>query len=311
MPSITKSSRDILKGALLLAFAISATVASGADLELGFFGRMVEVTGAPVLGPVDVEARFFRTPTGGDPVNIAPMNFTKVTLDDGVFQLSIKLSEPDMHILFPAVGTPVYIEVKDVTHSRTYPRQTVSPVPYALKVPVDGSTITFDSDGRLSAIFPKATNSVPGFIKSTDAFIDVDASGDITTIKQALTFTTPLIGDVTGLQGATALAKIKGKKLNFDLATVTANKVLSWDNGAQEWTLADPVAGSGIGPTGVTGATGPAGMPGSAGPTGTAGTTGANGTNGTNGATGGVGPTGAIGMSGPRSTTAGQPAIAS
>src|SRR5690606_26428148 len=45
---------------------------------------------------------------------------------------------------------PVFIEIRDLTNSVTYPRQRFTVIPFALRVPVDGNTISFNSDGKLS-----------------------------------------------------------------------------------------------------------------------------------------------------------------
>jgi hypothetical protein len=81
--------------------------------------------------------------------------------------------------------TAAYVEITDQTNARTYPRQRFAVVPLAARVPVDGSTVTFDDNGRLTATLPTAGATTPGVIKATNAFVEVDAAGDITAIKQA------------------------------------------------------------------------------------------------------------------------------
>ena len=137
----------------LAALIVVLTVASHATADttaLSFVGRMTEADGRPVVGPVKVEVRFFRSIGSDDEVSVDPLVFDSVDLDDGVFNLPLALTDAKLHIVFANTSTAVFIQVKDVTHQRVYPRQALSPVPYALKVPVDGKTIGYDSDGLLT-----------------------------------------------------------------------------------------------------------------------------------------------------------------
>ncbi|NBX81482.1 hypothetical protein EBQ90_00090, partial [bacterium] len=72
-----------------------------------------------------------------------------VTLVSGVFSQTINLSAADFHTVFPDSTTGTWVQVQDMTAGTTYPRQQFTTVPYALKVPVDGSTITYNSSGQL------------------------------------------------------------------------------------------------------------------------------------------------------------------
>src|SRR5690606_14689660 len=69
---------------------------------------------------------------------------------DGVFTVEIVLCPADADQVFRASHAAVYIEVKDKTHHKTYPRQRLNTVPYALKVPIDTATMRYNADGELT-----------------------------------------------------------------------------------------------------------------------------------------------------------------
>src|SRR5690606_21502559 len=95
----------------------------------------------------------------------------------------------------------------------TRPRQRFSAVPFARKVPVDGTTLTYDATGRLTVgSLPLATSASSAINKATPGFLSVDANGDITGIAAttAQDFTGTLTGDVTGTQSGTFLSYLQG-----------------------------------------------------------------------------------------------------
>ncbi len=169
--------------ALLVVIAASASfdiVAVASVLDLSYVGRMTSVDGSPVAGPVALEVRFYRSAAGDDVIAVPPLAFTDVALDDGVFQIRLAIDAPALHTVFPKAGAPVFVEVRDVTHARTYPRQAFSPVPYALKVPVDGETVDFDEEGRLT-VKPQALTqaSIPGLTEALAGKVGADANGKV------------------------------------------------------------------------------------------------------------------------------------
>jgi hypothetical protein len=73
-------------------------------------------------------------------------------LSSGVFQLTVTLDSTQALTVFPDNEQPVWIEVRDLTHARTYARQRFLGAPYALRVPVDGTTLRFDAVGALQVV---------------------------------------------------------------------------------------------------------------------------------------------------------------
>lgn len=138
---------------LLVALNLLLTQpAAAVPYELSYLGRLTDASGMPISGPIDLELNFYRSETGSDRVAIAPLRFNSLSLADGVFQLNIALSATDFHLVFPASTASVYVEVTDLSHGKTYKRQKYNTVPYALKVPTDGTSIGYTSDGKLSVI---------------------------------------------------------------------------------------------------------------------------------------------------------------
>lgn len=116
---------------------------------LSYGGRLVSVFGEAVKGPVDLELKFYREASGGDPLPVTPIIKKGVSLTDGVFQVDLpELSLAEYHLIFSS-ASPTWIGVFDRTNNTGYPRQRFTAVPYAFKVPVDEQSIVFDTDGRL------------------------------------------------------------------------------------------------------------------------------------------------------------------
>jgi hypothetical protein len=114
--------------------------------ELGYGGRLVDGTGKPLPGPVDLTIRFYGSPSGGALITSVPKS--AVNLIDGIFQVDLDLSAADTTLLFGEGDRSVYIAVEAL--GTIYPRQKFSYVPLALRVPVDGSKIIYDGQGRLT-----------------------------------------------------------------------------------------------------------------------------------------------------------------
>ena len=129
-------------------------------LELTYGGRLALPSGEPLAGPLDLTFRFYRDASGGTALATVPV--PSVPLVDGVFQTSLNLSAEDLGRLFEDGDKTVFVEVE--SQGKVYPRQKFSYVPLALRVPVDGSKITYDSEGRLtiSSGALSASASLPG-----------------------------------------------------------------------------------------------------------------------------------------------------
>jgi hypothetical protein len=129
---------------LILALLVSGGRAFA--LELSYGGRLTEETGAPLAGPVDLLFKFYDASSGG--TSLVTLTRRSVILAKGWFQVSLQLTAAETATLFGDGDRMVYIEVQE--RSKIFPRQKFSYVPLALRVPVDGSRIVYDSQGRLT-----------------------------------------------------------------------------------------------------------------------------------------------------------------
>jgi hypothetical protein len=150
---------------LLCALIFGATLAIGAPVNLPYSGRLVEENGKPIPGPIDLVIEFYGTDTGGENIG-GPYVFSSVGLQDGVFQINMAVDANEFHQIFSSTSNPVWIQVTDTTNGSVYPRQMLAATPYALKVPTDGTTITFDDEGRLQVVPSKDGSKLTG-VKAT------------------------------------------------------------------------------------------------------------------------------------------------
>ena len=121
----------------------------GGPFELSYSGRLLDSAGRPSKGPLTLRFEFYRTSEGGTPIDVTIPDFSDVNLSEGVFQVKFPFSEANFHKIFDG-NQEVWIATIDVTNQVTYPRQEFLSVPFALKVPVDGSSIKYDSQGKLT-----------------------------------------------------------------------------------------------------------------------------------------------------------------
>jgi hypothetical protein len=160
----------------LFVSLLAAAAAHAAPLSFSYGGRLTAGDSA-VKGPVDLELRFYRVASGGSPIaeGNGPIvaSFSGVALDDGVFQVEVAvpgvLSAAQLHQLFDGAEA-VYVEVTDKTSGGSYARQRLVSMPYALKVPVDGSRARFGADGKLTV--------GPSGNAGANEFLTTDANGN-------------------------------------------------------------------------------------------------------------------------------------
>lgn len=144
------SQRSILaRTFVLLLLTVISAAATAFPLQLTYVGRLVGSDGKPMTGPVNLSAAFYRAAEGGDSLTEQPYSFNAVTLKKGMFEINITLDATDMNTIFNGTDD-VYIQITDTSHSVAYPRQKYNVVPYALKVPVDNTSIVYDDSGNLS-----------------------------------------------------------------------------------------------------------------------------------------------------------------
>ncbi|MCX6104235.1 MAG: hypothetical protein NTY08_00160, partial [Proteobacteria bacterium] len=154
-----------------LAFAaslVSLSQAYAAPFSVSYSGRLTQSTGAPVDGPVDISVKFWNAAVSGSTLT-APVEFTAVDLNSGVFSLPLELSSEQVQQIFGDVSSPVFIEI--TAAGKTYPRQQYSFVPLALRIPVDGKTVAFDSNGNLGL----SVRNLP----AANQFLTKDGSGQL------------------------------------------------------------------------------------------------------------------------------------
>ena len=182
--------KSTLKAFLILCTLLLSPVAFGVPYELYYSGRLTTLAGTPTEGPIDIEIKFFRSESGADEIAVTVPTFTSVSLEEGTFALSIQLTPAEFHTVFAdSSSSPTYIQLKDTTHNQTYPRLVYSVVPFALKIPIDNSTMGYNSDGKLTVL--------------------------------------NLSGDVTGAGGSTLVTKIQGNSVSN--ASPASGEVLKWN----------------------------------------------------------------------------------
>lgn len=139
----------LFKILFVTSLLLISTFSFASPFEFSYSGRLTEDSGKPIEGPIDIKLRFYRAESGGSPIAVDITTFTGVTLNEGVFQVSLSdLTAAQYNTIFSSTEE-TWLEVDDVNHNVTYPRQRFSVVPYALKVPVDGTTISYNSNGQL------------------------------------------------------------------------------------------------------------------------------------------------------------------
>jgi hypothetical protein len=139
---------------IFISMTLFTVATSAVAFDLGYGGRLVDGTGRPLPGPVDLTLRFYGSSSGGTLITSVPKY--AVNLIDGIFQVDLDLSAADTASLFGDGDRTIYIEVEVL--GTIYPRQKFSYAPLALRVPVDGSKIIYDDRGRLT-FGPGATGS--------------------------------------------------------------------------------------------------------------------------------------------------------
>jgi len=131
----------------LVLWSLASIPALANNQTLSYSGRLTNAHGKPLDGPVDISVKFWTSTTGG--TQLGPtVDFTGITLAQGVFQLNIALKPQQLTQVFGDGSTPVFVEV--TAQGKVYPRQQFLATPFALRVPTDLKTLTYDSDGNLA-----------------------------------------------------------------------------------------------------------------------------------------------------------------
>ena len=173
-----------------LVFTLFSEAASALPYSLSYSGRITKDYGAPIEGPVDIEIKFFRSELNQDEIAVSSLlPFLNTELDEGVFVVNIELSPTDFNTVFNGTDA-VWIQVRDLTNNNTFPRQVFSVVPYALKIPVDGTSLTYNSEGKLQVGQVPAT-SVAGSNGSSGQILTSNGSGGMSWQTASGTYPAP------------------------------------------------------------------------------------------------------------------------
>ena len=208
--STKRTLQALAKLLVIFCLVITAQVSLAADtLPLIYSGRLVDKTGAPLKGRMNMSVSFWNAAKEGSQLGEV-LTFEDVPLIKGMFTISLELTGAKISEVFGDGTQPVYIEL--TAADKVYPRQLYSYVPLALRIPVDNKTLAFDGDGRLGlAITTQPTENQ--FLTKNN--------------KGALIWGTPTVASATKLQGQ-------------DIATSKplTGQILAYDG--QNWTPTAP-----------------------------------------------------------------------
>jgi hypothetical protein len=115
--------------------------------DLAYAGRLVDAEGTPLAGPVDITLRFYGSAAGSNQLG-STKSFDGVPLEGGVFQLTVALEAQDQAAIFGDGTAVVFVEVEAA--GKLYPRQRFTPVPLALRIPVDNDSLVYGQDAKLT-----------------------------------------------------------------------------------------------------------------------------------------------------------------
>ena len=168
--------------------------------ELSYANRLTDGQGRPVTGPIDVRIDFYSDPSADARIDIAPVNLSGIALSDGVFQLSLTLTPAEFNKVFALTSDTVFIQVTDVTHGKTYQRQQFGAAPYALKIPIDDRTLSYNTDGQLTL----GTGPTPtvGQVLSLNALGKIVWTDFSKLSATSITTTPPTTGQVLSYDGS-------------------------------------------------------------------------------------------------------------
>ncbi len=229
-------------GKLLTALLLSASASPlfGDELfEFVWEGRLTKETGAPVDGPVALTISFFHGPSDAEPVLSVSDGLSNVPLLEGIFQVKLRLSSSQYATVFPRTSQQVYVQVTNRSDPSglPYPRQQITMIPYAARVPVDDSTLTFDSQGRLT-VQSVPISSISGLTTELSGKINRQDVEDLIA-SSASSSHTHNATDITGLsQLLNTRASVDQAVAGDVMGTLTGTVV----SGLQGWTLPAPQA---------------------------------------------------------------------
>jgi hypothetical protein len=265
---IGRARRATGAGILMLALSGGSAMA-GVPQLLTEQGRLLDGTGVPVSGSINVTFTVYDAPTSGTTLWTETQT---ITLDSGYFSAILGETTPLPATVFD--GSTRYLGVTVGTDTEMQPRQAVFSVPYAL-------------------VAGNATGDITPASVSVGGALVIDSTGKWVGPNSGLVGATGATG-AAGAQGATGATGAQGATGNTG-ATGPAGPTGA--TGGVGPTGATGATGVGVaGATGATGATGTTGATGATGNPGGTGATGATGGTGNTGATGATGPAGLISL---------------
>jgi len=202
-----RTHRKMITGIFIAATLIvawSPSASAEAVYEFSYSGRITESSGKPVNGSVALKASFYHDAAGQYPVLVVTDGMQALSLQQGIFQFTLQIPASDYNRVFSDVSQPVWIQITDMTHNATkpFPIQKLEMTAYAAKIPVDGSTARFNSDGKLTV----GPTGAPG----PNQFMTKNAQGE-------LVWDTPT-SSASSLQGqsVSSTAPAAGQVLKYD-----------------------------------------------------------------------------------------------
>ena len=233
---------------LITSLLLFGTFSFASPFDFSYSGRLTKDNGEPVEGSVNLQVKFYRVLTGGEPISVEIPIFSDITLAQGVFYLDFGgLTDAKYHQIF-SMTEPTFIEITDVINNITYPRQKFSIVPFALKVPIDDQTIGYNFDGKLTL-----KNTAEAGIAMVAA---INSSSGATLSTGSLP---NLSGDVSGPVTSASVDKIRGRTISDQ--PPNNGEFLSWDGSSSSWKPAGVEGASGGTVTQVVTGTGLTGGP--------------------------------------------------
>ena len=210
--------------------------------KISYSGRLVQATGAPVAGPVNLTFKIY-----DDVVLKCTKAINSVALVNGVFNTEIDFGVPECgvtlsNVITTAVGAShdISIQVIDNSNGKTYPKQRISTVPLALYA-MNGSSSASIADGSLtdtkfSGISSSCANGevlVTNGLGSFSCGTIASSVTSVNTLTGAVTLTTTNIAEgtnqyFTNARAQSALTASLATKQDSD-ATLTALSAYSTD----------------------------------------------------------------------------------
>ena len=213
-----RSLRTVRTLALLAALAFGGSISVAAPLGMAFTyqGRLT-TGGTAANGLYDLKVTLYDDASGGTAVG-GPVTNSPVGLTNGLFTATLDFGAA------PFSGEARWLEIGVRTNGSggdftlLAPRQTLTPLPYALYAPNAGKAQTV-----VNGVYTTGSYANPAWLTSlSGTTVTGNISGD------AAGFTGSLAGDVTGPQGANLVASVGGQPAtNVASAVIAANAATS------------------------------------------------------------------------------------